>query len=244
MGCYGYICKECGTSIRGNCYSGGENCVLIHVRHGKILGQVEGHYNEYGGVMEDEVFDKESDSINGHQGIMESTFNFSDSYQNVRNIRIINGKEMTLNKYINLKLMEDLKGVDFDIDKLPYLQRLDKYIKEANNYHSYDYEKVKSRCEDYKHSENAKEKALYQMYIHITLLSIITDLYYLLCDDNDFYFNTVFESYPKCELKAYSGVVAYHKVCYNKAKKAGRLSLVPSDDDPNQSWGKVRKKYS
>ena len=52
MGCFGYICKECGTSIRGNCFTGGEKCVMIHVRHGKEMGRVEGHYDEYGRVIE------------------------------------------------------------------------------------------------------------------------------------------------------------------------------------------------
>lgn len=46
MGCFGYICKGCGTSIRGNCHSGGEKCVMIHVRHGQEMGRVEGHYDE------------------------------------------------------------------------------------------------------------------------------------------------------------------------------------------------------
>lgn len=42
MGCIGYICKGCGTAIRGNCYDGGELCIMKHVRHGEVLGKLLG----------------------------------------------------------------------------------------------------------------------------------------------------------------------------------------------------------
>ena len=56
MGSFGYICPVCETSIRGNCSTGGELCVLIHKRHGREIGRTVGHYDEYGGVAENEDF--------------------------------------------------------------------------------------------------------------------------------------------------------------------------------------------
>lgn len=84
MGCFGYICKGCNTPINGNCWHGGENCVLIHVRNGKELGRVEGHYDEYGRVIEqkdmneDEKFRGNSNGINGHSEICNSQFSFGE----------------------------------------------------------------------------------------------------------------------------------------------------------------------
>lgn len=80
MGCFGYICKGCGTPINGDCFNGGEKCVLIHVRKGKELGRVEGHYDEYGRVIEQkglpevDKFRGDSDGINGHLEICSSEF--------------------------------------------------------------------------------------------------------------------------------------------------------------------------
>lgn len=53
MGSYSYICKECGKPLKGDCCNGGDNCVLIHIRHSVVEGFTKGHYNEYGGVIEE-----------------------------------------------------------------------------------------------------------------------------------------------------------------------------------------------
>lgn len=80
MGCFGYICKGCGTQIVGDCFTGGENCLMIHVRKGKELGKVDGHYDEYGRVIEQEGLPEEQkfrgdyDGINGHSEICDSEF--------------------------------------------------------------------------------------------------------------------------------------------------------------------------
>ncbi len=83
MGCYSYICNHCGKNIRGD-----EQVHLIHLRHGKIMGEAEGTYNCYGSVEEDEgldnaVFDKWRDvpktDPNCHDEVMRSIFHLKDS---------------------------------------------------------------------------------------------------------------------------------------------------------------------
>lgn len=83
MGCYSYICNHCGKNIRG-----GEQVHLIHLRHGKVLGEAEGTYNMYGSVEEDygfnnAVFDKwdgvDKSDPNGHDEVMVSSFDLDDS---------------------------------------------------------------------------------------------------------------------------------------------------------------------
>lgn len=49
---------------------------------------------------------------------------------------------------------------------------------------------------------------------------------------------------PKASRDKYSGIVAWHSVCYNNATEDEKNDLTPSNCDPNQSWGRVRKKYS
>ena len=39
----------------------------------------------------------------------------------------------------------------------------------------------------------------------------------------------------------YSGIVAWHKVCYDKSLY--KDDLTPSYSDPNQSWGQIREKF-
>ena len=78
MGMYGYICKHCGKSIRG-----GEIAHLIHVRHGEVIGECSGHYNGFGGVEEDPVFDRWSEEADAspsrHDEVMASIFDLPDS---------------------------------------------------------------------------------------------------------------------------------------------------------------------
>jgi hypothetical protein len=119
MGCFGYICKGCGTPINGDCFSGGEKCVLIHVRHGEEIGRVEGHYDEYGRVAEQaalpeaERYRGDSDGPNGHSEICKSEFELDDSYECLRGSRIYKAREQTYHRYIVLRSWElgtDLGG--------------------------------------------------------------------------------------------------------------------------------------
>ena len=80
MGNFSYICKHCGKNIRV-----GELCVMKHIRHSKVLGEVTGHYDGYGRVTEEENskdrFRGNNDTINGHNAICESEFDKNDSVE-------------------------------------------------------------------------------------------------------------------------------------------------------------------
>ena len=75
MGSFGYMCPKCGKNVRA-----GELCVLRNVLHGEVIGQTIGHYDEYGGVDEDETFDV------GTGGKL--CFNYEDSSYKVEVSRI------------------------------------------------------------------------------------------------------------------------------------------------------------
>lgn len=96
MGCFGYICKKCGTPINGR-----ELCVMKHVRHSKVLGEVTGHYNEYGGVIEQEgqqdAFRGEV-GVNSHQEICQSEFDMNDSRDD-EDVRVYKEESVTAHLY-------------------------------------------------------------------------------------------------------------------------------------------------
>ena len=177
MGCFGYICKGCGTSIRGDAFLGGEKCVLIHIRHGKELGRVTGYYDGYGRVTEQNNLPEEQkyrgdhDGINGHNEICNSEFGMSDSFVKACDNRIYQDKSVNFTIYSLMRAVEP-------------------------------------ECE-------LDEKKL----------------------------NLEFLKLPKQILPHYSGTVAWHSLCYEKATQNQRADMTPSDSDPNQSWGKIRKKY-
>lgn len=47
--------------------------------------------------------------------------------------------------------------------------------------------------------------------------------------------------YIQPEIK--SGTQAFHKYCFDRMSEEEKADLTPSKHDPNQSWGKPRKKY-
>ena len=188
MGCYGYICKSCGLSVRGE-----EKAHLIHVRHGKIIGETEGAYNYYGGVEEDNIFDRwekiADGNPNNHAEIMKSCHDYADSANAPKErqfLKIYNGKPVSLVAFAEIKNKENP-------NKFP--RKKDCEIK-------YDWD----------------------------LQDLVKEEYERL-DDN-----------PSIPSKA-SGVIAYHKKCYEIAKKKGQISIEPSDNDIDQSCGKPRKRF-
>lgn len=66
MGTFKYICTICGEPLNLN-----NKAVLIHIREGEVLGQVEGCYNEYGGVFGSD-FNENVEGINGQDEIYNS----------------------------------------------------------------------------------------------------------------------------------------------------------------------------
>lgn len=94
MGSYGYICNICKTAVNA-----GELCYLRHVRHGEVLGETIGHYDEYGGVDEDEIFNGE-DGMNSCDEIGKSEMDLPDSVENMNKYdRMINGERMDFLDY-------------------------------------------------------------------------------------------------------------------------------------------------
>ena len=224
MGSFGYICRGCGTQIVGDSVKGGEKCVLIHVRHGEELGRVEGHYNEYGGVIEqsqlpeNEKFRGVHDGLNGHREICKSEIFMPDAYNKIMEKRIYGDEEVTYEMYLYLKFTEDAEKLE-DI-------RESKYFKLLNPY------RRKLIQENLLEGDDLKAKFLFTMGSSDLNCNI-----WKLPEYKEFL------NLAKAKREAYSGIVAWHSYCYNKATEDERNDLTPSEPDPNQSWGKVRKKY-
>ena len=73
---------------------------------------------------------------------------------------------------------------------------------------------------------------------------ILAELIWVFWKKRNAFFRYELDKLDRVEFAGYSGIVAYHSVCYRKAMREGTFNLIPSLQDPNQSWGKVRKKYS
>ncbi|MGF7033482.1 hypothetical protein J2T17_004430 [Paenibacillus mucilaginosus] len=82
MGVFSYLCNGCGSNIRSNGFEG-EQCVLQHIRHGELIGQVEGAYDGWGSVVGDKVFRRYlpagEDHPNGQRQIGLSELGLPDS---------------------------------------------------------------------------------------------------------------------------------------------------------------------
>lgn len=238
MGCFGYICKGCNTSIPfstfaygksalraarifallGNCFTGGEKCVMIHVRHGKELGRVEGYYDEYGRVAdqaflpEDKKYRGNSPGVNGHSEICKSEFELDDSSFRLEGLRVYNGREVAFYDYAAMKRDEI---ADYLRDEVLAGLKADERREVVN------LAKV----------NRAAAGALARRMLFEASL----DSKQMMKEYNEL---------PVPERNSYSGTVAWHQLCYRKATEAEKSDLTPSKSDPNQSWGKIRKKYS
>lgn len=56
MGCFSFMCKECGRPILSNSFSG-QRVKLFLLKHGKVIQKMEGEYDSYG-----RVFDKHKET--------------------------------------------------------------------------------------------------------------------------------------------------------------------------------------
>lgn len=76
MGCYSYICPDCEEPINSDSFSG-ENCVLFLMKDGEIIEWMQGQYNSYGCV-----FDEQGNSLEWVEGYDEMCdLVFSDSFE-------------------------------------------------------------------------------------------------------------------------------------------------------------------
>lgn len=224
MGCFGYICKGCGTAINGNCFTGGEKTVMIHVRNGEELGRVEGHYDEYGRVVEQselpemDKFRGDSDAINGHKEICCSELSMGNSYYKIKEKKVFNERVVDFYNFVTLIIQDEILKNIQDVRN----SRLYKYVDEE--------EKVKID-ESYNEGKNDIATIYFSLGLDMFKYNKENEL------------SDEFERLPNVEVENYSGIVAWHSACYNKASEEEKKDLTPSDYDPNQSWGKVRKKY-
>lgn len=224
MGCFGYICKGCNTQIVGSCFLGGENTVLIHVRHGKELGRVTGHYDEYGRVKEQENlsetdrFRGDSDDVNGHREICKSEANLDDSYSKIQNLRMYNCQEVDFSAYIRAIIKEEMEKTENKLE--------DSYL-----YNLLDSETIK----EIKIASSKNKEVPYGFFVYIYMQSALVDMNSSLYDN--------FKKLERAKRDNYSGIVAWHVKCYEKASLDDRNDLTPSKYDPNQSWGKVRDQF-
>ena len=53
MGCFSFLCKECGEPIRSD-DEAGEHVHLYLLRHGEIIEELQGQYDSYGRVLNEE----------------------------------------------------------------------------------------------------------------------------------------------------------------------------------------------
>lgn len=272
MGSFGYICKGCGSNIRGEAVLGGEKCVLIHVRHGKELGRVEGHYNEFGGVIEQKSlperfkFMGNFPQANSAREIGISEMDLPDSMIHFVFPKLPNDKYDVSNidfwkkqnrrkylmyyvdyeEYLRLRLSRELDNLNYEVRDLYFWN----WIRECGEYSS-EINKWVIECE--KLSQELKGTTLTNMERKASINRIYQGVLKLLLEliPNELTRTSEFSPYKDFERlsevevpKTLSGMVAYHSVCYRKAMREGTFNLVPSPNDPEQSWGKIRKKFS
>lgn len=224
MGCFGYICPVCGKNIRG-----GEKCVLIHMREGVEFGRTEGHYDEYGGVVEDENFRKES-GPNSHEEICISEFGLKSSFH-FGSIRVLpNGK--LLDSYsIHAVVLAFVEANGYEIirQEPTMTEFADSQMQEA-----------RKRAEFILSVSN---KAATEEELGTVTLSILREMLQIGIELK--FFNVALkwaETLPKWD-GATSGIIAAHSKCYHSLDAERQESLPFSDSDPEQSCGKARKKY-
>jgi len=70
MGCFSYLCKECNKPINSSSFTG-EGVKLFLLQKGEVLEEMQGNYNSYG-----EVFDEEW--TNEWENIVDLKFNGRD----------------------------------------------------------------------------------------------------------------------------------------------------------------------
>jgi hypothetical protein len=152
---------------------------------------VEGHYDEYGRIIEQEFLPEDeryrgySEGPNGHNAICASEFELEDSYYRLQGLRVYRGKEISYTRFVVIK----------------------------------------------KHEMRA------------TLApSLVEDTWDAMESGGEF--EREFALLPIPTRNTYSGTVAWHSLCYNRATPEERADMTPSEADPIQSWGRIRKKYS
>lgn len=255
MGCFGYICPKCETQIVGDYSGGGEECILIHVREGKELGRTVGHYAEYGNVFEDKKFredtrgskDEDKENMNSHSSICDSEMHL-DSSMNFGGLRDLpNGQAINIREWYNV---EELKIAFVEFGNYPNLPpnalNLVKAIPRTMEVDMLEFsiemaQEILDKGSDKEREAEikdslAKDTKRLNEYKANPMIDLVNT------EDFKREMNRWAQTLPISK-KATSGIIAYHKVCYDglKSKKISDLKL--SLHDPDQSWGNPRSKY-
>ena len=234
MGSFGYMCPVCETSIRGNFGEGGELCILIHKRHGEEIGRTEGHYNEYGGVVEDKYFrsDEETDASgkqnrNTHSYICQSEIEMPDS-----------------NAFGKVHFLPD--GERFDASFASY--GTDGFFKMDRRFESFRAGYTDALREQVARLEKGKklfykncgnEQSLTKEEQEMIIAYLKFD--HKTAPELSQYLIDWIRNLPK--LVPASGTTAVHKKCYDSLSEEEQKALPISKHDPDQSWGGVREEY-
>ena len=235
MGCFGYICPVCDTSIRGDCHNGGEHCILIHKRHGEEIGRAIGHYNEYGSVVENEHYRGDEEKYpngkvnkNTHTEICRSEMSMKDS-----------------NAFGTIHLLPD--GSQYDeswafFEDANYLFSLDSRFESfregltpAMSQKIADLRKGKGCLFKWmrdKDSLNEEEQSSLKNYFKQE---------HKVEEELRIYMKKWLREQPL--VIAQSGTICVHKKCYDSLTAKQRKNLPISKNDPDQSWGDVRPEY-
>lgn len=230
MGCFGYLCKGCGTPINGDCFTGGEKCILMHVRHGKVIGQTEGHYNEYGGVVEDPIYRNEDESNpNNHKEICDSEFGLPDSLHDAIMVRrLYKDKEVDWYTYLQTIVKEELEAHGYILDFCSFYD----IIKEDTK------AQYLSVFQESTLFNGKKDLEYHTRLFYIVYFDLESNYDWREKEENNFL------KLPFANKDGvYSGTVAWHSKCYHSATEEQQKDLIPSFRDPNQASGRVRKKY-
>jgi hypothetical protein len=190
---------------------------MIHVRHGLEVGRTEGHYDEYGRIIEqewlpeDKKYRGDGNGPNGHNEICKSEFNLDDSFFRLNQMRVYCGQETNYIGYVRMKAMEITDPIfsghfaDLAEDRRNEITAL---------------------------LEKDREAAEKLARMHIWEMVEFSNEY-----------EKHFAALQRPTREMYSGTAAWHSLCYRQASNTEKSDLTPSHADPDRSWGRIRKKY-
>jgi hypothetical protein len=77
MGCFSFICKECGNAILSNSFTG-QDVKLFLLKDSEVIDSMEGKYDSYGRVFEEDLKSSKEWNIEWSD-VCELMFNNNDS---------------------------------------------------------------------------------------------------------------------------------------------------------------------
>lgn len=250
MGCFGYICPKCKTQIVGGCWGGGEECILIHVREGKELGRVVGHYGEYGNVLEDEDFRScDNEGINGHSSICKSEMDLPTSVNFGRLRELPSGESFHTEygfpyKTVLLSFIEHSGYKGLPENAIEYVDSMPENRTELASLEDRIeiYTEIVGDIEE-KEVNEGSELDSFNRVLQASVAKFEKIVNNPLMDED--IQNAFYEWIRNLPIssKVDSGIIAYHKVCYDSLPDNSLENLEFSMSDPDQSWGNPRAEF-